>query len=161
MTLKLGYIRVSTDAKEDGREQTLDQQKEILMTWGVQEEHIFQDRISGSKNITEGAGWERLEDFIENHPEKQELELCAVKFDRISRDFLQLQNTIASLNAKGIGITAEGYQRFIAKDTMDLMRIAMESFGAALYRERVRKATSEKLQYLKNVKGVQLGPPAS
>lgn len=158
-TTKIGYARVST-AENDRRDrnQTIEQQIAVLKSWGVPEERIFTDRISGAKNISQGEGWRALQKFIDDSEHPENLELCAVKFDRISRDFLALQNTINDLNLRGVGITAEGYQRFIAKDTFDLMRVAMESFGAQLYRERCSKATKEKLAWLKS-QGVQLGQP--
>ncbi|SMX90749.1 Site-specific DNA recombinase [Brevibacterium iodinum ATCC 49514] len=161
-TIKIGYARVSTDKKESGKEQTIEQQIEALTKCGVEHDNIFIDRgVSGSINLVKGEGWLALQDFIAQQPEKDNLELVVVDASRISRDFLGLQNGLDALNKQGIGFTTTDgrYSRFIATDTMQLFQIAAEALGASLYRERVRSATKAKLKYLKEVEGVQLGRP--
>ena len=41
----VGYMRVSTD----GDRQTFDLQRDALLTAGVDERHLFEDRVSGSR----------------------------------------------------------------------------------------------------------------
>lgn len=161
-TVKIGYARVSTDKKESGKEQTIEQQIDALTKCGVEHDNIFIDRgVSGSINLVKGEGWLALQDFVAQQPEKDKLELVVVDASRISRDFLGLQNGLDALNQQGIGFTTTDgrYTRFIATDTMQLFQIAAEALGASLYRERVRSATKAKLKYLKEVEGVQLGRP--
>lgn len=162
MTVKIGYVRVSTDKKEIGKEQTIEQQVTSLIEFGVDRKHIFEDRgVSGAINLEKGDGWIALQKFINDYPSKSDLELVVADASRISRDFLGLQNAIDRLNKMGVGVsTSDGrYQRFIASDTMELFQIAAEGLGAALYREKVAAATKAKLQYLKVEQGVQLGRP--
>lgn len=158
-TTKIGYVRVSTD--NEGKEQTIEQQVAALERYGVKNEHIFADKgVSGSINLTKGAGWLAVAALIDSTDDKTTLELVVVDPSRISRDFLALQNTINQLNLAGIGFTTTDgrYTRFIAQNTMELFQIAAEALGAALFREKVRVATKAKLDYLKS-QGVQLGRP--
>lgn len=158
-TLKIGYVRVSTD--NEGKEQTTEQQVEALERYGVNSAHIFTDKgVSGSINLTKGAGWLAVAALIDATEDKSSLELVVVDPSRISRDFLALQNTINQLNLAGVGFTTTDgrYTRFIAQNTMELFQIAAEALGAALFREKVRVATKAKLDYLKS-QGVQLGRP--
>ncbi|RCS76580.1 hypothetical protein CIK70_15740, partial [Brachybacterium alimentarium] len=87
-TVKIGYARVSTDKKESGKEQTIEQQIDALTKCGVEHDNIFIDRgVSGSINLVKGEGWLALQDFIAQQPEKDKLELVVVDASRISRDF--------------------------------------------------------------------------
>ena len=158
-TVKIGYVRVSTD--NEGKEQTLEQQVEALERYGVDNARIFADKgVSGSVNLTKGAGWLALTALIDATDDQTNLELVVVDPSRISRDFLALQNTINQLNLAGVGFTTTDgrYTRFIAQNTMELFQIAAEALGAALFREKVRVATKAKLDYLKST-GVVLGRP--
>lgn len=42
----IGYMRVSTD----GDRQVLDLQRDALLAVGVDEQHLFEDRVSGSRD---------------------------------------------------------------------------------------------------------------
>ena len=46
----VGYMRVSTD----GDRQTFDLQRDALLTAGVDERHLFEDRVSGSRGERAG-----------------------------------------------------------------------------------------------------------
>jgi DNA invertase Pin-like site-specific DNA recombinase len=48
----VGYMRVSTD----GDRQTLDLQRDALLAAGVDERHLFEDRVSGSRGERLGLG---------------------------------------------------------------------------------------------------------
>jgi DNA invertase Pin-like site-specific DNA recombinase len=45
----VGYTRVSTDSDR----QVLDLQRDALVTAGVDERHLFEDRVSGSRGVNE------------------------------------------------------------------------------------------------------------
>ena len=56
----VGYMRVSTD----GDRQTFDLQRDALLTAGVDERHLFEDRVSGSRG--ERAGLAKALAFIKS-----------------------------------------------------------------------------------------------
>jgi DNA invertase Pin-like site-specific DNA recombinase len=88
----IGYMRVSTD----GERQTLDLQRDALLGAGVDERHLFEDRVSGSRS--ERAGLAKALAFIKAGD-------CLVvwKLDRLGRSLPHLLTTVTDLKARGIG----------------------------------------------------------
>ena len=87
----VGYMRVSTD----GDRQVLDLQRDALLSAGVDERHLFEDRISGSRG--DRAGLTKALAFIRPGD-------CLVvwKLDRLGRSLPHLLTTVTNLKARGI-----------------------------------------------------------
>lgn len=84
-----GYIRVSTE------KQTLDQQLDALVAIGVQEEHIYSDKMSGVK--ADRPGLARL---LEVAREGDSIHVVAL--DRLGRSLSHVLETIEDLDRRGI-----------------------------------------------------------
>jgi DNA invertase Pin-like site-specific DNA recombinase len=87
----VGYMRVSTD----GDRQVLDLQRDALLAAGVDERHLFEDRVSGSRG--DRAGLARALAFIRSGD-------CLVvwKLDRLGRSLPHLLATVTDLKTRGI-----------------------------------------------------------
>ena len=88
----VGYMRVSTD----GDRQTFDLQRDALLSAGVDERHIFEDRVSG--NHSERTGLAKALAFVKSGD-------CLVvwKLDRLGRSLPHLLVTVTDLKTRGIG----------------------------------------------------------
>jgi DNA invertase Pin-like site-specific DNA recombinase len=88
----VGYMRVSTD----GDRQVLDLQRDALLAAGVDERHLFEDRVSGSR--ADRAGLARALAFLRAGD-------CLVvwKLDRLGRSLPHLLTTVTDLKARGVG----------------------------------------------------------
>lgn len=158
--LLLGWARVSTDKKEDRKEQTLDQQIEALRRYGVPAENIYEDRISGTISLKKSEQWAALSERALDP--KQSVEIVLVSWSRLSRDFYDFLAAVNQYTTNGCVFTVLGdsrYQKYAPKDAMESFQLAMEAFGAQDYRERISKATKESLHYKKHVLGIRLGRP--
>jgi DNA invertase Pin-like site-specific DNA recombinase len=87
----VGYMRVSTD----GDRQVLDLQRDALLAAGVDERHLFDDRVSGSRG--DRAGLARALAFIRPGD-------CLIvwKLDRLGRSLPHLLATVTDLKTRGI-----------------------------------------------------------
>lgn len=88
----VGYMRVS---KADGS-QTLDLQRDALLTAGVEAQHIYEDRASGKTDARPGL--EALRKALRDGDT-----LVVWKLDRLGRDLRDLVNTVHDLTQCGIG----------------------------------------------------------
>ncbi len=88
----VGYMRISTD----GDRQVLDLQRDALLSAGVDERHLFEDRVSGSHG--DRAGLTKTLAFVRPGD-------CLVvwKLDRLGRSLPHLLTTVTDLKARGIG----------------------------------------------------------
>lgn len=88
----VGYMRISTD----GDRQVLDLQRDALLSAGVDERHLFEDRVSGSRGdragLTKALAFTRPGDC-----------LVVWKLDRLGRSLPHLLTTVTDLKARGIG----------------------------------------------------------
>jgi DNA invertase Pin-like site-specific DNA recombinase len=89
----VGYMRVSTDSDR----QVLDLQRDALVAAGVDERHLFEDRVSGSRG--DRAGLTKALAFIKSGD-------CLVvwKPDRLGRSLPHLLATVTDLKKRGIAI---------------------------------------------------------
>ena len=89
----VGYMRVSTD----GDRQVLDLQRDALIAAGVDERHLFEDRVSGSR--VDRAGLAKALAFVRAGD-------CLVvwKLDRLGRSLPHLLATVTGLKERGIAI---------------------------------------------------------
>src|SRR5580704_8838630 len=87
----VGYMRVSTD----GDRQVLDLQRDALLSAGVDERHLFEDRVSGSRG--DRAGLTKALAFVRPGD-------CLIvwKLDRLGRSLPHLLTTVTDLKARGI-----------------------------------------------------------
>jgi DNA invertase Pin-like site-specific DNA recombinase len=87
----VGYMRVSTD----GDRQTFDLQRDALLAAGVDERHLFEDRVSGSRG--DRAGLAKALAFVRPGD-------CLVvwKLDRLGRSLPHLLTTVTGLKARGV-----------------------------------------------------------
>lgn len=88
----VGYMRVSTD----GDRQVFDLQRDALLAAGVDERHLFEDRVSGGRG--DRAGLARALAFLRAGD-------CLVvwKLDRLGRSLPHLLTTVTDLKARGVG----------------------------------------------------------
>jgi len=87
----VGYMRVSTE----GDRQVLDLQRDALLSAGVDERHLFEDRASGSRG--DRAGLAKALAFIRPGD-------CLVvwKLDRLGRSLPHLLTTVTDLKKRGV-----------------------------------------------------------
>ena len=87
----VGYMRISTDSER----QVLDLQRDALLSAGVDQRHLFEDRASGSRG--DRAGLAKALAFIEPGD-------CLVvwKLDRLGRSLPHLLTTVSELKTRGI-----------------------------------------------------------
>jgi DNA invertase Pin-like site-specific DNA recombinase len=158
--LQLGWARVSTDKKEDRKEQTLDQQIEAIQTYGVLAGNIYDDKISGTVSLKKSEKWAALSERALDP--KQPVEIALVSWSRLSRNFYDFLAAVNLYTSNGCVFTIVGdarYQKYAPKDAMESFQLAMEAFSAQSYREGVSKATKAALHYKKHVLGIKLGRP--
>ena len=126
----VGYMRVSTD----GDRQTFDLQRDALLAAGVDERHLFEDRVSGSRG--ERAGLAKALAFIKSGD-------CLVvwKLDRLGRSLPHLLGTVSDLRARGIGFRSLTEQMDTATPQGELLFHvfgALAQFERSLIQERVQ-----------------------
>ena len=96
----IGYMRVS---KADGS-QTLDLQKDALLSAGVEAGHIYEDRASGKTDARPGL--KALSRAL-----REGNTLVVWKLDRLGRDLRDLVNAVHDLTQRGVGfkvLTGQG-----------------------------------------------------
>ena len=123
-------MRVSTD----GDRQVLDLQRDALIAAGVDERHLFEDRISGSR--TDRAGLAKALAFAKPGD-------CLVvwKLDRLGRSLPHLLVTVTGLKERGIAFRSLTEQMDTTTPQGELLFHvfgALAQFERSLTQERVR-----------------------
>jgi DNA invertase Pin-like site-specific DNA recombinase len=126
----VGYMRVSTD----GDRQVLDLQRDALVSAGVDERHLFEDRVSG--NRTDRAGLAKALAFARASD-------CLVvwKLDRLGRSLPHLLTTVNGLKERGIAFRSLTEQMDTTTPQGELLFHvfgALAQFERSLTQERVR-----------------------
>ena len=126
----VGYMRVSTD----GDRQVFDLQRDALLSVGVDQRHLFEDRTSGARK--ERAGLAEALAFIKPGD-------CLVvwKLDRLGRSLPHLLSTVTDLKARGIGFRSLTEQMDTTTPQGEfLFHVfgALAQFERSLIRERVQ-----------------------
>jgi DNA invertase Pin-like site-specific DNA recombinase len=126
----VGYMRVSTE----GDRQVLDLQRDALLTAGVDERHLFEDRASGSRD--DRAGLAKALDFLKPGD-------CLVvwKLDRLGRSLPHLLATVNELKDRGIAFRSLTEQMDTTTPQGEfLFHVfgALAQFERSLTQERVR-----------------------
>lgn len=89
----VGYMRVSTE------DQTTQLQKDALLKYGIDNRNIFEDKISGSKDVRKGL--KEALDFLQTGDT-----LVVWKLDRLGRSLAHLIGIINTLKEKKIGFVS-------------------------------------------------------
>jgi DNA invertase Pin-like site-specific DNA recombinase len=126
----VGYMRVSTE----GDRQVLDLQRDALLSAGVDERHLFEDRASGSRG--DRAGLAKALAFIRPGD-------CLVvwKLDRLGRSLPHLLTTVTDLKKRGVAFRSLTEQMDTATPQGEfLFHIfgALAQFERSLIQERVQ-----------------------
>ena len=96
-----GYMRVSTSFEEKKeRNQSFDRQLMILREKGVEEQNIFQDRISGGVSTKDRPQFDKMMSIL-----KKGDMIIVTEMSRFSRSLQDLIETVNKLTAKKIGVT--------------------------------------------------------
>jgi DNA invertase Pin-like site-specific DNA recombinase len=88
----IGYMRVSTD----GDRQSTDLQRDALISAGIDERHIFEDKASGYKD--DRAGLAQALEYVKSGDI-----LVVWKLNRLGRSLPHLIDIVNRLKAKGVG----------------------------------------------------------
>ena len=126
----IGYMRVSTD----GDRQVLDLQRDALLAAGVDERHLYEDRVSGSRE--DRAGLARALAFVRPGD-------CLVvwKLDRLGRSLPHLLTTVTGLKERGVAFRSLTEQMDTTTPQGEfLFHVfgALAQFERSLTQERVR-----------------------
>ena len=126
----IGYMRASTDSDR----QVLDLQRDALLSAGVDERHLFEDRVSGSRG--DRAGLAKALAFLRPGD-------CLVvwKLDRLGRSLPHLLTTVTDLKTRGIAFPSLTEQRDITTPQGEfLFHVfgALAQFERSLIQERVQ-----------------------
>lgn len=140
----IGYVRVSTD------DQKLEPQTDALTVAGA--EHIFADKISGSKHIRP-----QLDQMIDQLREGDVV--VVTKYDRLARSLKGLLDIVEAIAARGAGF------RSLAEDidtTTPAGRLVFHVFAsiAQFERERISERTKEGLASARKRGRIGGRPPA-
>jgi DNA invertase Pin-like site-specific DNA recombinase len=126
----IGYMRVSTD----GDRQVTDLQRDALLAAGIDERHLFEDRVSGSRG--DRAGLARALAFLKDGD-------CLVvwKLDRLGRSLPHLLDTVTGLRERGVAfrsLTEQMDTTTLQGELLFHIFGALAQFEQSLTRERVR-----------------------
>lgn len=153
-----GYARVSTTFEQaKDRNQTFERQLKILTDYGVKEENIFKDRITGGSDTINRVGYNDLMKTIKSGDT-----IIISEMSRFSRSLQDLIATCEDLMKKQIGVYFIKERIEIGTDGLSpINKFIFQLFGAfnefekTLIAERVK----EGLEAAK-AKGVKLGRPS-
>lgn len=125
----IGYMRVSTD----GDRQSTDLQRDALISAGIDERHIFEDKASGAKD--DRAGLTQALEYVKSGDT-----LVVWKLDRLGRSLPHLIEIINQLKSKGVGFKSltEGMDTSVPSGEL-LFHVfgALAQFERSLIQERV------------------------
>lgn len=125
----IGYMRVSTDSDR----QSTDLQRDALISAGIDERHIFEDKASGAKD--DRAGLAQALEYVKSGDT-----LVVWKLDRLGRSLQHLIEIVNQLKSKGVGFKSltEGMDTSVPSGEL-LFHVfgALAQFERSLIRERV------------------------
>lgn len=125
----IGYMRVSTDSDH----QSTDLQLDALISAGIDQRHIFEDKASGAKD--DRVGLAQALEYV-----KAGDTLVVWKLDRLGRSLQHLIEIVNQLKSKGIGFKSltEGMDTSVPSGEL-LFHVfgALAQFERSLIKERV------------------------
>ena len=146
------YCRVSTT------EQNTANQVQAIESAGyqVEEQRVISETISGSIQAMKRPAFKAL---VEHKIEPGDT-LVVLKLDRLGRDNIDVQETIAALQAKGIQVISLDLPTPDLTSANGKLMLQMFAAFAEFERNRIRERTYEGLERAKR-EGKQLGRPAA
>lgn len=93
MTTLLGYTRISTT------QQNADLQRDALLRAGVAPGDIYDDVVTGASGAASRPGWTKLTAYA-----RQGDTIVVWRIDRLGRSMIDVLQTVASLQSRGIGV---------------------------------------------------------
>jgi len=145
MTL-LGYTRVSTT------QQDASLQRDALLREGVAPEHIYDDVITGASGAAGRPGWAKLTAYA-----RQGDTIVTWRIDRLGRSMIDVMQTVAGLQARGVGVlsVSDGIDPSTPTGRLMLGLLAsMAEYERELIRERVNAGVAAA-----QARGVRFGRP--
>ena len=125
----IGYMRISTDSDR----QSTDLQRDALISAGIDERNIFEDKASGSKD--DRVGLARALEYVKSGDT-----LVVWKLDRLGRSLQHLIEIVSQLKLKDVGFKSltEGMDTSIPSGEL-LFHVfgALAQFERSLIKERV------------------------
>ncbi|MHB8100207.1 MAG: recombinase family protein [Sulfuricurvum sp.] len=125
----IGYMRVSTDSDR----QSTDLQRDALISAGIDERNIFEDKASGAKD--DRVGLARALEYVKSGDT-----LVVWKLDRLGRSLQHLIEIVSELKSKNVGFKSltEGMDTSIPSGEL-LFHVfgALAQFERSLIKERV------------------------
>jgi DNA invertase Pin-like site-specific DNA recombinase len=125
----VGYMRVSTDSDR----QSVDLQRDALLSAGVDERQLFEDKASGARD--DRPGLKACFAYL-----KPGDTLCVWKLDRLGRSLSHLLSLVGELCERGVGFRSLAENLDTTSPTGELMFHifgALAQYERALIRERV------------------------
>lgn len=153
-----GYARISTAFEQTkDRNQSFDRQLMILKEKGIDEQNIFQDRISGGVSTKNRPEFDKMMSNL-----KKGDMIIVTEMSRFSRSLQDLIDSVNVLTTKGIGITFLKENIVIDDNGLNPMnKFIFQLFGAfaefekSLIAERVKSGMQAS-----KMKGTKLGCPS-
>lgn len=152
-----GYMRISTtfEAAKD-RNQTFERQLMILKDYGVKEENIFKDRITGGSNAYDRPGFDEMLGTLQSGDT-----IIVTEMSRFSRSLQDMIATCNDLMQKQIGVKFLKEKIEIGTDGLSPMNkfifqlfAAFNEFEKSLIQSRVKEGMAAA-----KCRGVRLGRP--
>jgi len=144
----IGYTRVST------RQQDASLQRAALLHAGVDPEHIYEDVITGGSGAADRPGWAELTTYARDRDV-----VVVWRIDRIGRTMLDVLQTVADLQTRGIGVlsVSDGIDSRTPIGRMMVgLLAALSEYERDLIKERVTAGVAAA-----QARGVRFGrPPA-
>lgn len=155
--MKYGYMRISTAFEQTkDRNQKFDRQLMILKEYGIEEENIFQDRISGGVSTKNRPQFDLMMSSLKSGDM-----IVVSEMSRFSRSLQDLIESVNKLTAKKIGVTFIKENIIIDDNGLNPMnKFIFQLFGAfaefekSLIAERVKAG-----MHASKAKGTKLGSP--
>ena len=152
-----GYARISTAFEQSkDRNQSFDRQLMILKEKGIDEQNIFQDRISGGVSTKNRPQFDKMMSTL-----KKGDMIVVSEMSRFSRSLQDLIESVNNLTNKGIGITFIKENIIIDDNGLNPMnKFIFQLFGAFAEFEKSLIAERVKMgMQASKLKGTKLGCP--
>ena len=152
-----GYARISTAYEEaKDRNQTFERQVKILTDYGINEDDIYKDRITGGSKTSERPGYDELMSIVQPGDT-----IVVTELSRFSRSLSDLMISVNELLQRQIGIVMlKEKLEFSTTETNPMAKFQLHLFGAIAEFEKsiIQSRVNEGLAAAR-ARGVKLGRP--